>query len=103
MSTFNFRVKDKDGYKAYSHLSDTINLKAFHEIIEKNPTIFSSKDIDYVNKSYLSQTNLKKIDVGGGAIHGHLQDYENDESRKYEHKKGIEDFERLILKVLKTI
>lgn len=79
-STFNFRAKDGNGYKTYTHLSDTINLKEFEVIVDRSPEIFSDQDMAYVKRSYLSKVNLKKIDVGGGAIHGHLSDYVNDES-----------------------
>ena len=79
-STYNFRVRDGDVFKTYTHLSDTINLKEFKVIVEKSPEIFSEKEISYVEKSYLSKVDLKKIDVGGGVIHGHLSDYAHDES-----------------------
>ena len=79
-NTFSFRVKHENEYKSDAHLSDTINLKEFNLIVSKFPDIFSESEIDYVEKNYLSKVNLKKIDVGGGLIHGHLSDYEHDES-----------------------
>jgi len=79
-STFNFRVYHDDQYKTYTHLSDTISIDEFKLIVEKSPDMFSEKEVEFVEKSYLSKVNLKKIDIGGGAIHGHLSDYSNDES-----------------------
>ena len=79
-STFSFRVLDNGDYKTYTHLSDTINLTEFKVIIESSPDVFTREDVSSVKSSYLSKVNLKKIDVGGGSIHGHLSDYENDES-----------------------
>ncbi|MCG8306592.1 MAG: MBL fold metallo-hydrolase [Cytophagales bacterium] len=79
-STFHFRANDGRDYKTYAHLSDTINLTEFQTIVENSPEIFTDKDMILVRDSYLSKVNLKKIDVGGGAIHGHLSDYEHDKS-----------------------
>lgn len=79
-SIFKFRVFDGFEYKIYAHLSDTINFDEYNVIIESSPEIFSRKDLLYVRNSYLEKVNLKKIDVGGGLIHGHLSDYETDES-----------------------
>ena len=79
-NTFRFRVKDGEKYKTYAHLSDTINFKEFDVIVSKSPDIFTADDISLVKDSYLSKVDLKKVDVGGGAIHGHLSDYEEDQS-----------------------
>lgn len=79
-STFNFKVKKGNSYKTYTHLSDTINLKEFKAIVNESPTVFTDEDITYVKQSYLSTVNLKKVDVGGGSIHGHLSDYKDDKS-----------------------
>ena len=79
-NTFSFRVASEGSYKTYTHLSDTINLSEFDLIVKKFPKIFSAKEVAYVEKNYLSKVNLKKIDVGGGHIHGHLSDYQNDQS-----------------------
>lgn len=79
-SIFNFRVFDGNEYRTYAHLSDTINFNEYKVIIDESPDIFSKEDISYVEESYLSKVNLKKIDVGGGFIHGHLSDYANDNS-----------------------
>lgn len=79
-NVFNFRVFDGDEYKVYTHLADTINFKEFKIIIENSPGIFSEDEFDILKDSYLSKVNLKKIDVGGGLIHGHLSDYDDDQS-----------------------
>lgn len=79
-STFDFRVKDKGNYKIYKHLSDTINLKEFGEIVNESPDIFNKEDLARVRENYLSKVDLKKIDVGGGLIHGHISDYNDDQS-----------------------
>ncbi len=80
-SIFNFRVLTDNNYKTYTHLSDTINLSEFKVIIDESPNIFSSADFSSVKNNYLTKVDLKKIDVGGGLIHGHLSDYIDDESK----------------------
>ena len=79
-STFNFRVLDQEGYKTYTHLSDTINLEEFRKIIHESPDIFSNADYEQIKNSYLTKVNLKKVDVGGGQIHGNIMDYAEDKS-----------------------
>ncbi len=79
-NVFHFRVLEGEEYKTYAHLSDAINLKTYQRIMDASPDIFSGADMDYVQEVYLSKMNLKKIDVGGGLIHGHLQDYADDAS-----------------------
>lgn len=81
-SIFKFRVKHKEGFKTYLHLADTINFKEFRVIIDQYPDVLSSADFDYIKKNYLAMVDLKKLDVGGGAIHGHIEDYKNDQSAK---------------------
>ncbi len=77
---FNFRVFDGQNHKIYSHLADTINFKEFKIIIDKSPEIFAKNEFEILKDRYLSKVNLKKIDVGGGLIHGHLSDYKDDQS-----------------------
>ncbi|NJN25784.1 MAG: MBL fold metallo-hydrolase [Cyclobacteriaceae bacterium] len=79
-SAFNFRVKTQGDYKTYLHLSDTINLAEYKRIVEGAPEVFSDQDYALIASNYLSTVDLKKIDVGGGPIHGHLEDYQHDES-----------------------
>lgn len=79
-SIFNFRVIDGTEYRTYVHLADTINFDEYKAIIKKSPDIFSKKDFSELEDSYLKKVNLKKIDVGGGLIHGHISDYALDNS-----------------------
>ena len=82
-SVFRFRVRNGQDEKTYLHLADTINFAEFEKIIQGDPEIFSDDDSQYVRNNYLATVNLKKLDVGGGIIHGHLSDYKNDKSDKF--------------------
>ena len=81
-SIFKFRVKHNEDVRSYLHLADTINFKEFKIIIDQYSDILSSADFDYIKNNYLAKVNLKKLDVGGGAIHGHIEDYKDDKSDK---------------------
>lgn len=79
-TVFHFRVRYNGQEKSYLHLADTINFDEFDKIIQSAPEIFTNEDRNYVRDSYMKKVNLKKLDVGGGLIHGHLSDYANDQS-----------------------
>jgi len=81
-SIFQFRSKYKSTTRNYLHLADTINFNEFNVIVDNNPDIFKEADVEYVRDNYLVNVDLKKLDVGGGAIHGHLEDYLDDKSDK---------------------
>lgn len=95
-SIFQFRANYNKSVKTYLHLADTINFKEFKIILDKYPAIFNEKDFQYVSDNYLAKVDLKKLDVGGGAIHGHITDYLEDKSAKLvmahtDHELPIED------------
>ncbi len=79
-SVFRFRVQYQGLEKTYLHLADTINFREFDMIMKEAPDVFAEADRNYVRDSYLATVNLKKLDVGGGPIHGHLSDYADDQS-----------------------
>lgn len=81
-SVFKFKTRYQNKEKTYLHLADTINFAEFDKIIANAPDLFSESDREYVQCSYLATVNLKKLDVGGGMIHGHLSDYKDDLSEK---------------------
>jgi hemerythrin len=81
-NVFSFKVKANGQSKIYTHLSDTVGLSIFEDLINSRSHVFGQGDYDAISKAYLSKADLKKVDVGGGAIHGHLVDYREDKSSK---------------------
>lgn len=82
-SVFNFRVKWNDGYKSYAHLADIIDLNVLKGILSFDDD--SGRDqllFDKVNRDYLRYSNVKKLDIGGGMIHGNAEDFKGDQSDK---------------------
>jgi len=75
-----FRAKNKktQEYKIYTHLAD-ISSFAFLDSMLKNKNI-SNDFVEKMQANYMLPATLKKIDVGGGLIHGLIEDFKNDTS-----------------------
>lgn len=79
-----FRALWDDGYKTYAHLADTTGLNVLKGMITDDP----AKDgvtleyFDRIKEIYMTPVCLKKIDVGGGLIHGDAEDFKSDKSRR---------------------
>lgn len=81
---FIFRVLCKDGYKTYGHLADIVSLNVLKMMIREGDDTpgISQAMFDKTKESYLKPRDLKKIDIGGGMIHGEALDFVEDESGK---------------------
>ncbi|MCF6150211.1 MAG: bacteriohemerythrin [Candidatus Kuenenia sp.] len=79
-NVFIFRALCEDGYKTYAHYADTVDLDVLKGMISEDG--ISEKFYYQVEKEYLQEVNLKKIDVGGELIHGKAEDFRRDTSRK---------------------
>ncbi|MCF6151885.1 MAG: bacteriohemerythrin [Candidatus Kuenenia stuttgartiensis] len=81
---FIFRALCEDGYKTYAHYADTVDLDALNGMISEDNagSGISKKFYDRVEKEYLQEVTLKKIDIGGGLIHGKAEDFREDTSEK---------------------
>lgn len=79
-----FRAMTDDGYKTYAHLADIVGLDTLRGMIttdESAPGI-SPEMYPKVAERYLEAADLKKIDIGGGLIHGDAEDFKEDRSGK---------------------
>lgn len=79
-----FRTFWHDGYKSYGHLADIASDRILREFLieDKSGNGISDEFYNNVWKNYLIPTDLKKIDIGGGIIHGNAEDFRDDQSRK---------------------
>ncbi|HEB80090.1 MAG TPA: bacteriohemerythrin, partial [Rhodospirillales bacterium] len=79
-----FRAQGGEGYKTYAHLADIASLKVLEGMITQSgakPGV--SRDLfEKVKIDYLMPADLKKIDIGGGLIHGEAEDFREDRSKK---------------------
>ncbi|MEO5330899.1 MAG: cyclic nucleotide-binding domain-containing protein [Magnetococcus sp. YQC-5] len=83
-SLFYFRTRGPDGYKSYAHWADLASLDVLKGMLREdaNTPGISREFYEMVRESYLIPADLKKIDIGGGLIHGQAQDYRTDRSGK---------------------
>ena len=83
-NTFIFRTLWEDGYRTYAHMADICSRDTLNKMLrsEENPTGISQKLFDKFDALYDIPVNLKKIDIGGGMIHGSAEDFRNDPSDK---------------------
>jgi len=79
-----FRTLGEDGYKSYAHFADIVSLKVLGRMVTRDtdPSGISQKFYETVKKTYLTEFDIKKLDVGGGLIHGDAKDFKGDPSRK---------------------
>jgi hemerythrin len=80
---FLFRALGENGYKTYGHYADISSLSVFEKMIKTENTNGISREMYFnVKQYYLKPLSLKKIDVGGGMIHGEVKDFIEDQSDK---------------------
>jgi hemerythrin len=79
-----FRALGPDGYKTYAHLADIPPESVLKDYLLDDPgaTELSPKIYESSQKSLHLAVDLKKIDVGGGLIHGRASDFAGDQSAK---------------------
>jgi hemerythrin len=83
-NVFFFRVKWLDEYKVYAHLADTTSFEVLDKMYATSTEQagISAQWLAKTKESYLEKVNLKKIDVGGGMIHGDSEDFREDKTDK---------------------
>ncbi|MBF0420670.1 MAG: cyclic nucleotide-binding domain-containing protein [Magnetococcales bacterium] len=83
-SLFFFRVRGPDRIKTYAHWADLTSLDVLRSMIRDDPKKpgISQALFDRVKEEYLAPADLKKIDIGGGMIHGQAEDFVSDQSAK---------------------
>jgi hemerythrin len=74
----------EDRYKIYGHFADLTSLKVLQNMIKKNDDDLgiTQEFYDRMVRYYLSECDIKKIDIGGGMIHGEVEDFIEDKSSK---------------------
>jgi hemerythrin len=79
-----FRTLDRSGYRSYAHFADIASLKLLRAMVttDENAPGISQSFYDTVERDYLVPVDLKKLDIGGGMIHGDAEDFADDHSGK---------------------
>ncbi len=81
---FVFRALWGDGYRSYAHFADIVSLDVLEGMVTEEPQAngLSRPDFERIKQAYLAPVDLKKIDVGGGMIHGNAADFRGDASKR---------------------
>ncbi len=81
-NVFFFRTLTNGSYRSYAHLADIISLKKLSRMITDSKTNsgISPEFYSKIKETYATPVNLKKVDIGGGIIHGAAVDFRNDQS-----------------------
>jgi hemerythrin len=79
-----FRAMWEDGYKTYAHLADIAALSTLERMLMKadDRTEVSETLYRQFTSRILAPADIKKIDIGGGMIHGMARDFADDTSKK---------------------
>ncbi len=79
-----FRTLDRNGYRTYAHFADIASLSLLRKMITADPDApgLSKEFYDEVCANYQEPVDLKKLDIGGGMIHGDAEDFAHDKSGK---------------------
>lgn len=80
---FVFRTLWADGYRTYAHFADIASLDTLKAMVTDKPESpgLSLELYERIREAYLTPYDLKKIDIGGGMIHGNPRDFRHDTSR----------------------
>lgn len=77
---FLFRALDGDGYKSFGYWADLSSYRVLDGMVGDGPGDLPAAFIDTIKKNYKRPANLKKLDIGGGLIHGVAEDFRDDAS-----------------------
>ena len=79
-TVFNFRVLWEGGYRTYAHMADVASFKVLDSMVTADAAApgLTAQRVKATKAAYLEPTDLKKIDIGGGLIHGCANDFAAD-------------------------
>lgn len=81
-SIFYFRAYGPGGYRSYGHLADIIGLGKLEAMVAASKGRMEKGAVERARAAYLIEADVKKVDAGGGSIHGDWHDFAGDRSRK---------------------
>ncbi|GAB0055780.1 Bacteriohemerythrin [Candidatus Magnetaquicoccaceae bacterium FCR-1] len=81
---FIFRSLWQDGYRSYAHFADIVALEVLERMITDDPSRpgIDRAYFERIRAEYLTPATLKKLDIGGGMIHGVAKDFKHDPSER---------------------
>ncbi|CAA7627790.1 conserved hypothetical protein [Candidatus Terasakiella magnetica] len=81
---FLFRAMWEGGHRSYAHLADISRIAVLQDFVTEDADApgITRQMYDEVVANYALKADVKKIDVGGGMIHGDAYDFRDDKSGK---------------------
>ncbi|GAB6054283.1 hypothetical protein JCM17960_31030 [Magnetospira thiophila] len=79
---FLFRTLGEEGHRSYAHFADISSFNILEGMVRKDGQEIgiSLEMLQKTKTDYLHPANIKKIDIGGGLIHGTAEDFKDDPS-----------------------
>jgi len=79
-----FRALWGDGYRSYAHFADIVSFEVLQGMVsdQQGANGLDQPAFERIRAAYLVPADLKKIDVGGGMIHGNAADFRSDTSKR---------------------
>lgn len=83
-TVFVFRTLWGEGYRSYAHWGDIVSMDVLEGMVTDKPDApgLDRAAFDRIRSAYAEPVDIKKIDIGGGMIHGNAKDFRNDASRR---------------------
>ncbi len=82
-SLFFFRSLWEEGYRSYAHFADIVSLDVLAQMrAAEGAAGISQSFYEKVVSDYAAPAEVKKLDIGGGLIHGVAEDFRGDPSGK---------------------
>lgn len=81
---FVFRTLWGEGYRTYAHFADIVSMSVLESMVTDQPNLpgLDQCAFERIRTAYLVPFDLKKIDIGGGMIHGDAKDFRDDTSTR---------------------
>jgi len=79
-----FRTQWGAGYKSYAHMADIASFDVLEGMVSEddNSPGINRGFCEQIKENYLEPADVKKVDNGGGLIHGMAKDFTEDKSKK---------------------
>ena len=83
-TVFVFRVREEENVWTYAHMADIVSFEVLKKLLAGPPAseVIPPDYLESIRKRYLLPATLKKLDAGGGLIHGEPTDFAADASTR---------------------
>jgi len=81
---FVFRTLCGDGYRSYAHFADIASMEVLQRMVTDQPDKpgLDRQSFERIRSAYMVPVDVKKIDIGGGMIHGAAEDFRHDATKR---------------------